>query len=1201
LKGAIVVRLHLSLLGSFQATVDGQAAPGLHSERLRALLAVLAVDADTPHTRQALAALLWPEQADTVALSNLRYTLSDLRHALGDTPARPPLLLVTRESIRLDPDAGCWLDVREFERFSAVPVSVGASRTECKHLEQAAALYRGPFLEGLTLPGSPAFEEWLFWTREQFQHKMMGVLRRLVAYYELAGHYEAAQVAARRQVQLEPLDEEAHRQLMHALALDGRRSAALVEYERCRHLLAQELEVEPADETVALAEAIRAGALEPIAHSRDHPWTGTDKRPSEPAPPSPGVAPVFVGRERELAQLEYHLTKALDGHGRVVFVTGDAGSGKTALLQEFVRRAMAFHADLVAADGSCNAAAGIGDPYLPFRDVLQMLSGDIEAKRAGNTITPEHARRLWALLPYSVQALVEKGSDLVDLFVPAAPLLLRAEAVMRRPDSATCSATYRTRLAELVRNRSTLKGRSATGQEDLFEQVVRVLCFLSAQRPLLLVIDDLQWADRGTAALLFHLGRHLAGSRILLACAYRPQAMDEGEAAGGTAVGVRMVIHELLRQWDDDLVDLDQADGWAFIEAYVDREPNRLGTNFRQALYDHTGGNPLFTVELLRSFVREGALVQDGTGHWVEAHNLNWECWPPQVEAVIAAHLAALPEEEQALLRAASVQGQQFIAEVVARVVERSEAAVVKCLSGALSTHHRLVGAASVDRLASSGQRLSTYRFRHWLFQHYLYGRLDPVERVALHESTGRALEALYGAQAGELAVELARHFEAAGLVDKAVGYLLQAGKRAMEMSVHFEAVQQFRRGLALLSGLPHSPERDRQELDLQLALGSTLLATEGMGSRAQILAYSRAYELSGRLGEQVALWPALHALASSSIARGQSQKAFDLGEQLLTLAQRSADPMVLALAHFTLGAALFSSGSSLPRAREHLEQAIRYYDEKCDHPSRRYLTSLNLFDLGVNARAWLANVLWILGYPDQALQRSQQALDMVQRLDHFMSQVLALYAACHAQMRQGDDHALARAVQALAQLVRGKHLVVGEAWVAVFGGWLLVRAGQAAEGLAQLRQGTETWQKTGAVFGTTAQMALLAEACVLAGQVEEGLEVVGRTLALVARTDARPNEAELHRLRGELLLARGDEADTVEAEACFRRSIALAHAGEQKGWELRAAMSLARLCLRKGYPDREEARTLLAEVYAWFSEGFDTSDLQAAKALLAQ
>ena len=280
--------------------------------------------------------------------------------------------------------------------------------------------------------------------------------------------------------------------------------------------------------------------------------------------------------------------------------------------------------------------------------------------------------------------------------------------------------------------------------------MTQLLHAVSRHSPLLLVVDDLQWADGGTAALLFHLMRRLAGSRILLACSCRPEVLGPRSGArsqeGGVAgtQGVNAVLRELCREWGDVVVDLDKTDGRTFVEAYVDSEPNRLGEAFRQALYDHTAGNPLFTVELLRSFEHGGALVQDEAGSWVEGPGLDWERWPPQIEALIAGHLAALPDKDRALLQAASVQGEQFAAEVAARILDRDEEAAVRRLSGPLRTRHRLVEAVSLDRLLSSGQRLSRYRFRHALLQHSAYRSLDKVQRPRLHEATARALESIY-------------------------------------------------------------------------------------------------------------------------------------------------------------------------------------------------------------------------------------------------------------------------------------------------------------------------------------------------------------------------------------------------------------------------------------------------------------------------
>ena len=250
------------------------------------------------------------------------------------------------------------------------------------------------------------------------------------------------------------------------------------------------------------------------------------------------------------------------------------------------------------------------------------------------------------------------------------------------------------------------------------------------------------------------------------------------------------------------MVDLDQVDGRTFVEAYVDAVPNQLDADFRQALHRHTGGNPLFTVELLRSFERDGTLVRDEQGRWVEAGPLHWEHWPPQVEAVIAGHMAGLPKEDRLLLQAASVQGETFVAEVVARVLGWNEEDVVRRLSGSLRTGHRLVEAVSLDRLGGSGQRLSTYRFRHGLLQLSAYNSLDAIERAIRHEATARAIETIYGTereQPRELAPELARHFEAAAMPLQAAHYRLDAGRWAARLVAYDEALVHLQHGVSLL------------------------------------------------------------------------------------------------------------------------------------------------------------------------------------------------------------------------------------------------------------------------------------------------------------------------------------------------------------------------------------------------------------------
>jgi ABC-type oligopeptide transport system substrate-binding subunit len=548
--------------------------------------------------------------------------------------------------------------------------------------------------------------------------------------------------------------------------------------------------------------------------------------------------PIFVARDWELAQLDGYLEQALSGQGRVVFVTGEAGQGKTALIGEFARRAQAAHPDLVVAGGNCNAHTGIGDPYLPFREILGLLTGDVQDRWAARAISREQARRLWQALPLAVQALVEAGPDLIGLFVPGPALVRRAQAFTPWPDAADGLP----RLEELVQRRAVLPGDANLEQSALFEQYTWVLQALAGQRPLLLLLDDLQWADTGSINLLFHVSRCLEGRQILVLGAYRPSELALGRLS--TSSGQRLrhplepVANELKRYFGRIEVDLEQAEERQFIEALLDTEPNRLGGTFREILYQQTRGHPLSTVELLRNMQERGDLIQDEEGRWVMGPALDWETLPVQVEAVIAERMGRLPEPAREALRVASVEGEAFTAEVVARVLGVNEREMVRQLAK-LDREHGLVmaqGIRQVDR-----QRLSLYRFRHILFQRYLYNSLSEGERAYLHEDVGITLETLYGKVAHEIAAvspQLARHFLKAGIVDKAVGYLIEAGDRARVLYANREAADHYLQAVVILreQGL------DEQAAKTLMKLG--LVYTAAFEPEKARLTYDQAFAL---------------------------------------------------------------------------------------------------------------------------------------------------------------------------------------------------------------------------------------------------------------------------------------------------------------------------------------------------------------------
>lgn len=511
----------------------------------------------------------------------------------------------------------------------------------------------------------------------------------------------------------------------------------------------------------------------------------------------------FVGREQELAQLNAFLDRTLTGQGQVVFVVGGPGRGKTALVDEFTRQALERDAKLVAATGSGNAYSGIGDPYLPFREILGQLTGDVETRWAAGAIGRTQAQRLWEWMPYTVQALVSTGPDLIDTFIPGQSVMARSAA------AAGEGASWLAQLGVLVAIKSAGQGPVDFQQSDLFEQYAKVMLALTRQGPLLLVLDDLQWADTGSINLLFHLGRRLQDSRILIVGVYRPVEVTMGRA--GERHPLEPLVSEFQRHFGQILIDLRQAEGRLFVTALLDTEPNRLDKTFQEALYQHTQGHALFTVEILRGMQERGDLVQDEAGQWVEGPNLNWETLPARVEGVIGDRIARLPKMLPKVLEVASVEGEIFTAEVVARVQAFDERELVRQLSGNLDKQHRLVVGQGSQRLGA--RRLSQYRFRHILFQHYLYNSLDEVERGYLHEAVAKELEQLYGEQSADIAGELARHFEAAGLFDKAISYLQQAGDRAVRLSANDEALAHFYKVLALLETMPDTLEHQRQEL----------------------------------------------------------------------------------------------------------------------------------------------------------------------------------------------------------------------------------------------------------------------------------------------------------------------------------------------------------------------------------------------------
>lgn len=557
----------------------------------------------------------------------------------------------------------------------------------------------------------------------------------------------------------------------------------------------------PADERPAFVRFARSGwADEPPAHPApdlDQPWLPLTASPAPEGVPSSATAglsqsadvaeivvptwrrrPLFA-REAQLSFLAAALGEAVDGKGRIVLIAGEAGQGKTTLMTGFSARAQAAHRQLLVATGSCNAFTGDGDPFLPFRDVLRQLTGEV---LAGPALDPAEAVRIARLRNFMARAatiLLEDGTHLIDAFVPSRPLRERLRAT---------AANLSTPMEAALRNvRPPWRTPSPQSQQALASEVSTVLARIAEEVPLVLLLDDLQWADNGSIDLLVHLARIVQSHAILVLGAYRPSAITSN--VDGHAHPTQMLVHELGRQAGGEVLDLDRADGRAFIEGYLDSEANDLDADFRERLWQHTGGQPLFTIELMHAMQERGQVVKDAVGRWSAPPGLRWDTLPARVAGVLAERVQRLDATALRVLQVASVEGGRFTTEVVASVLETDPAQIAQVVGEILDRKHRLVAPLDVNRMGHG--LVSRHRFRHDLTHLYVYKTLGESERTYLHEAVADALETVYGDEADPVA--LVHHLTMARARARAAVYHRQVGDRACRTGALDEAIASYR------------------------------------------------------------------------------------------------------------------------------------------------------------------------------------------------------------------------------------------------------------------------------------------------------------------------------------------------------------------------------------------------------------------------
>jgi class 3 adenylate cyclase/predicted ATPase len=702
------------------------------------------------------------------------------------------------------------------------------------------------------------------------------------------------------------------------------------------------------------------------------------------------------------------------------------------------------------------------------------------------------------------------------------------------------------------------------------EAIKRILLRESLNQPLIIIFEDLHWIDGETQALLDHLVEAIAHARVLLLVNYRPEYRHEW--------GSRTHYSQLR------LDPLGRESAVEMLSTLLGDEPEL--EPLKRLIADKTEGNPFFIEEIVQALFEQGALARNGK---IELKRpLSVIKVPPTVQAVLASRIDRLPPTEKELLQTLAVVGREFTLPLVRRVAPGSDIELENLLGDLQSGEFIYEQPAFPD---------PEFSFKHALTQEVAYNSVLMQRRRLLHERVGAAIEEIYAGRLDDHLSELARHYERSGSTRKALEYLGRAGQQAMARSGHSEAAELFMSALELLTTLPETPERIRQELALQLGLGPALNCIKGLTAPEVDAAYTRARELCRQLGETPQLAPVLFGLWLLSVSRAQVQTAREQAHQLLSIAQNQPDADVLLMAHCAMEQTLFFLGEFVP-AQTHFERASLLYD-----PTRnRLLAALYTgVDMGVISLGYAAGTQWLLGYPDQAVDRDEQARARAEELSHPYSLGIALYFSSILHMFRREGEAALKFADENVRLTTDHGFQQLLASAICSRGGALVERGQAEEGITQLREGHAALDALGAGAGQTMRLGWQAAGYGGLGRVEEGLAAVAEALATSERTGECFFEAELFRLRGDLLLERDAQAAQSkvesEAELCFRQALEIARRQQAKSWELRAATSLSRLLARQHRHD--EARALLLEIYNWFTEGFDTADLKDAKALI--
>jgi DNA-binding winged helix-turn-helix (wHTH) protein/predicted ATPase len=918
-----------------------------------------------------------------------------------------------------------------------------------------------------------------------------------------------------------------------------------------------------------LREALDDDATSPTyietAHRRGYRFIGKMAEPAVPQFPSlstEAAQPVnriahpqsqqlrdVLGRDAELLKMQAWLDHVLAGQRRTIFVTGEPGIGKTTIVNAFLERARQIPGLLVAR-GQCLEHYGSAEAYLPVLDGFSRLCRS------------------------------ENGGQVLELLRQQAP-------------------TWVTQMPSLLpqAERSSLQSQTAGAtREQMLREMAECIEALVSKSPLLLVLEDLHWSDYSTLDLISYLARRHDPACLMIIGTYRPVDVIVG---GHPLKGVKRELqaHGLCQELPLEYLSEVAISDYLTARFPIHQFPDRL----KRSIYHRTEGNPLFMVNLVQ-YLTDHKMVVEEQGAWklgVELSEVD-KGVPGNLRQLIEKQIERLSPEQRAVLEAATVAGMEFSAVAIAAGLDRPVEWVEQQCNELARLHHLLSPGWLVE--LPDGTLSTRYRFIHILYRDVPYRVMAPMRRSQIHQRIAEHGVAIYGNHRSEIAAELAMHFEQSRDWPRAVQYLVQAAENATRKSAHHEATDLAQRGLTILKLMAESAERDQHEVSLRMILILSLMAVKGFAWAGVEQVYADGKDLFRSSKPSAERFNWLYLLGLLHMFRGKIRPALEIADQVVDLAEGLKDSRLIMEAHRAKGSTLLEMG----RCSEALERVDRASQLYSVNPNSQTLISGR--DCKVLSECSAGKALWALGFPDAAMRRMQVGLEFARQLSHPQSLAYATHFSAQLHQLRGEPRLAQERAKEGIRVAEEYYL---ELWVA-FGrialGWADAELGDVQQGIEQMQQGLTAYEATETKIFYPTFLCSLADQLNKAQRIEEGLAVIAQALTCAEQTEEGYALAELHRIKGELLMnssglpgAGKPATDSSiistlsEARVCFNDALMIAKQQGTKSWQLRAALSMYRVDRMLGNPNH----TQLAEIYSSFTEGFETADLKLAKGLL--